>query len=317
MAPPTRGATARAGKRGSKHGGRGTTGGVGHGGGPRPSLKKKSKLVISFDADKRKYVLEYLTGFHKRKQERRRFGLDMEAYKVKKRQLEAKKQVYTREEHKEKLAALNLLDDDQTKAASEDEDDDEEEEEEEEDSESEASEEEDKPVLGGAKAVTKVMTFDDAHTQGKFGDVVTVTTLVGDLGSDSEDEADGSDEELDASDAEKDAEAPADAGKSKRPAFGQKKRFDKEKHLTLFQRIQLQRKGKALPSKRSKLKDARTARKGMLKKGGNHGAGGGKRFGGDEGEGGNSASSKLTKTLKLKRSFGAKNGGANKRHKKR
>ncbi|RLN44965.1 hypothetical protein BBJ28_00005709 [Nothophytophthora sp. Chile5] len=312
MAPPTRGATARAGKRGSKHGGRGTTGGAGHSGGPRPSLKKKSKLVISFDADKRK---EYLTGFHKRKQERRRFGLDMEAYKVKKRQLEAKKQVYepllSREEHKEKLAALNLLDDDQTQAASEDED-----EEEEEDSESEASEEEDKPVLGGAKAVTKVMTFDDAHTQGKFGDVVTVTTLVGDLGSDSEDEADGSDEELDASDAEKDAEAPADAGKGKRPAFGQKKKFDKEKHLTLFQRIQLQRKGKALPSKRSKLKDARTARKGMLKKGGNHGAGG-KRFGGDEGDGGNSASSKLTKTLKLKRSFGAKNGGANKRHKKR
>jgi hypothetical protein len=39
---------------------------------------------------------EYLTGFHKRKQERRRFGLDMEAFKVKKRQLEAKKQVIGR-----------------------------------------------------------------------------------------------------------------------------------------------------------------------------------------------------------------------------
>lgn len=36
---------------------------------------------------------EYLTGFSKRKQERRRFGLDMEAFKQKKRLMEAKKQV--------------------------------------------------------------------------------------------------------------------------------------------------------------------------------------------------------------------------------
>lgn len=36
---------------------------------------------------------EYLTGFHKRKQERRRFGLDMEAFKQQKRLLEARKQV--------------------------------------------------------------------------------------------------------------------------------------------------------------------------------------------------------------------------------
>lgn len=38
---------------------------------------------------------EYLTGFSKRKQERRRFGLDMEAFKQKKRLMEAKKQVRT------------------------------------------------------------------------------------------------------------------------------------------------------------------------------------------------------------------------------
>jgi hypothetical protein len=92
--------------------GRGRTGG--HNAKPMQK-KKKSKLVVTFDPEKRKCVSlarlfggvavwvdametdwssrEYLTGFHKRKQERRRFGLDMEAFKQKKRLMEAKKQV--------------------------------------------------------------------------------------------------------------------------------------------------------------------------------------------------------------------------------
>ncbi|KAG7380142.1 hypothetical protein PHYPSEUDO_007687 [Phytophthora pseudosyringae] len=302
MAPSTYGATSRQGKRGAVGKaklGRGTTGT-----GANPNMRKKSKLVVTFDPDKRK---EYLTGFHKRKQERRRFGLDMEAFKVKKRQLEAKKQ--RREEHKEKLAALNLLDDG---AKSEDEDEQGEEEEEEDDSDSDASDEnEPKPVLGGAKTVTKVMTFNDDFTQGKFGDVVTVTTSVGDLQSDS----DESSSDLEPSDDEQQQEEDAD--KPKHPAFRQKrKKFDKEQHLTLFQRIQQQRKGKALPSKRSKLKDARAARKAMM--GGKKGHSApvtGKKRGAEDADGGSSATSKLTKKLKMKRQPGG--GGGNKRNKKR
>ncbi|EGZ06056.1 hypothetical protein PHYSODRAFT_348415 [Phytophthora sojae] len=294
MAPPTFGATSRQGKRGAvgkaKHG-RGTTGV-----GANPSLRKKSKLVVTFDPDKRK---EYLTGFHKRKQERRRFGLDMEAYKVKKRQLEAKKQ--RREEQKEKLAALNLLDDEKKDDDDEDEEDDDDDEQ---GSDSDASEDENKPVLGGAKAVTKVMTFNDDFTRGKYGDVVTVTTSVGDLQSDSDDS--GSD--LAPSDDEED-----DADKPKHPAFLRKKKKFEEPHLTLFQRIQQQRKGKALPSKRSKLKDARAARKAMMGKKGNGGAVTGKKRGADDGAAEGSAVSKLNKKLKMKRS----QGGANKRQKKR
>ncbi|ETK76855.1 hypothetical protein F442_17148 [Phytophthora nicotianae P10297] len=284
MAPAAHGATSRQGKRGAVGKaklGRGTTGM-----GANPNKRKKSKLVVTFDPDKRK---EYLTGFHKRKQERRRFGLDMEAYKVKKRQLEAKKQ--RREEQKERLAALNLLDDDKK----------DEEEESEAESESDGSDNETKLVLGGAKAVTKVETFNDDFTQGKFGDVVTVMTSVGDLQSDSDDS--GSD--LEPSDDEEEADKP------KHPAFHhKKKKFDKEQHLTLFQRIQQQRKGKALPSKRSKLKDARVARKAMMGKKASIVTG--KKRGAEDGDGGGSAVSKLNKKLKMKRQQ-----GGNKRHKKR
>ncbi|KAG1687044.1 hypothetical protein DVH05_005664 [Phytophthora capsici] len=281
MAPATHGATSRQGKRGAVGKaklGRGSTGL-----GANPNKRKKSKLVVTFDPDKRK---EYLTGFHKRKQERRRFGLDMEAYKVKKRQLEAKKQ--RREEQKEKLKELNLLE--------------EEEEENEEESEEESDDEEEKPVLGGAKAVTKVMTFNDDFTQGKFGDVVTVTTSVGDLQSDSE----GSGSDLEPSDNEEEVEKP------NHPAFRHKKKKE-EPHLTLFQRIQQQRKGKALPSKRAKLKEAKASRKAMLGKKGHGGATTGKKRGAEDGDGGGSAVSKLNKKLKMKR----QQGGGNKRNKKR
>ncbi|KAF1325141.1 Nucleolar protein 12, partial [Globisporangium splendens] len=219
---------------GDKHGKKPSGGGVkkgsiGSGGIRKPNPKKKSKLVVTFDPEKRK---EYLTGFHKRKQERRRFGLDMEAFKQQKRLLEARKQ--RREEQKEKLASLNLLEppEEQEEEKKEDSDDDEE-----------------------SKAVTKVMHFDDEHTQNKFGDVVTVTTSIGDLQSDSEDEI--SDEEYDLSDDDEDA--TESGGKRDHSKF-------KEKQLSLFQRIQLKRRGMALPSKRAKLKEARANRKATLGK---------------------------------------------------
>ncbi|ETV92932.1 hypothetical protein, variant [Aphanomyces invadans] len=193
------------------------------GGAKKGGGKPKSKLVVTFDADKRK---EYLTGFHKRKQDRRRFGHDMEAFKKKKAQIEARK--IRKAEQKELLASLPEVAD--VKHAATDGD-------------------------------AEVVDYDDEHTQGKFGDVVTVTTSVGDLKSDSEDELD---------DEENDLLLAALAKKKDRENQKQKN------HLTLFQRVQLKRKGVALPTKRSKIKAAKQNAKrngkahgtaGMTKKG--------------------------------------------------
>ncbi|CAI5703775.1 unnamed protein product [Peronospora effusa] len=151
------------------------------------------------------------------------------------------------------------------------------------------------------------MTFNDDFTQGKFGDVVTVTTSVGDLQSDSDDS------DLEVSENE---EIDEDVDELTHSAFRQlkKKKVDKEQHLTLFQRIQQQRKGKALPSKRSKLKEARTARKAMMgKKGDSGNAVVGKKRGADDGDGGSSVVGKFNKKFKTKSS----QGGGNKRQKKR
>ncbi|TMW55205.1 hypothetical protein Poli38472_013096 [Pythium oligandrum] len=199
-----------------------------HGGGKKPANKKKSKLVITFDADKRK---EFLTGFHKRKQERRRFGLDMEAYKQKKKLMEARKQ--RREEHKQMLERLNIKEGDEDEAAT--------------NNVAESDEDSD----SDQEEATKVMTFDDVHTQSKFGDVVTVTTSVGDLKSDSEDNFSDFDDEED----EEELEA--------RAALAAKSKKSSEQQMTMFQRIQLKRRGLALPTKRSKIKHARESRKAM------------------------------------------------------
>ncbi|CAH0513297.1 unnamed protein product [Peronospora belbahrii] len=286
------GATSRQGKRGAL--GKAKQGHGVTGTGVNLNRRKKSKLIVTFDPDKRK---EYLTGFHKRKQERRRFGLDMEAYKVKKRQLEAKKQ--RREEEKEKLAALNLYDENK------------EEEEEEEEYDSNTSKNKmESSLLGGNNSVIKVMTFNDDFTQGKFGDVVTVTTSVGDLQSDTDDS--GSDLEV-----FENGHDEEDADKMEHSAFHlmkKKKKFEQEKHLTLFQRIQQQRKGKALPSKRSKLKEARTARKARMgKKSTSSGTVTSKKRGVEDGDGRSSAVNKLNKKLKMKSS----QSGGKKRQKTR
>lgn len=108
---------------------------------------------------------------------------------------------------------------------------------------------------GDNAPVTNVMQFDDAHTQHKFGDVVTVTTSIGDLKSDSSDDGISADE-YDLSDDDDDEES------GKKSSDGHAK--FKEKQLSLFQRIQLKRRGMALPSKRAKLKEARANRKATL-----------------------------------------------------
>ena len=60
---------------------------------------KKRKLVIAFDPDARK---EYLTGFSKRKTERRKYGLAMGELKARKERLEERKDA--RESKKEQQA---------------------------------------------------------------------------------------------------------------------------------------------------------------------------------------------------------------------
>jgi hypothetical protein len=111
------------------------------------------------------------------------------------------------------------------------------------------------------KAVTKVMEFDDEHTQNKFGDVVTVTTSVGDLKSDSEDEI-----------SELESYGKEDNEEHDNHTNTKKYSDNKQPQMTLFQRIQMKRKGLALPSKRAKLKEARASRKAMGVKMGKKGA---------------------------------------------
>nr|CCA18530.1 conserved hypothetical protein [Albugo laibachii Nc14] len=115
---------------------------------PAGKAKCKSKLVVTFDAEKR---AEYLLGFCKRKQERRRFGLDMQAYKDKKQQLALRKekranQMVTlgqvRGDEKETIAKCNL------------------------------------------PTAPQVVQFDEPHTKDRFGSVVTVVTSLDAIHSD-------------------------------------------------------------------------------------------------------------------------------------
>jgi ribosomal RNA-processing protein 17 len=64
---------------------------------------KRPRLEIVFDPDARK---EHLTGFHKRKQERRRFGLAMQQIKDRKERLEERKE--RRAVDQDKLEELGL-----------------------------------------------------------------------------------------------------------------------------------------------------------------------------------------------------------------
>ncbi|CAN0486656.1 unnamed protein product [Ectocarpus sp. 12 AP-2014] len=123
---------------------------------------KKPRIEVVFDPDARK---DYLTGFHKRKQARRRFGLAMQEIKDRKERLEERKE--RREAMKERREELGVQEDlgsfDIKAKAREN---------------------------AKAKAEQLVeVDFEDGHTQAMFGDTVTVTTVVGIPDSDDEEDA--------------------------------------------------------------------------------------------------------------------------------
>eukprot|EP00752_Nemacystus_decipiens_P004586 g4186.t1 len=123
---------------------------------------KKPRVEVVFDPDARK---DYLTGFHKRKQARRRFGLAMQEIKDRKERLEERKE--RREAMKERREELGVQEDLESF-----------------DIKAKAREE------AKAKADELVQVdFEDGHTQAMFGDTVTVTTVVGIPDSDDEEDA--------------------------------------------------------------------------------------------------------------------------------
>ncbi|CAM9347392.1 unnamed protein product [Chrysoparadoxa australica] len=127
---------------------------------------KAPKMEVSFDPDARK---DYLTGFRKRKQERRRFGLAMQKMKDRKERLGERKD--RREAEKERLEELGLdggLERFDLKGG-----------------------------LGSAPGADEgeapkrtVEEYNDEATHAMFGDHVTVTTVEGIVESDGEDEVD-------------------------------------------------------------------------------------------------------------------------------
>lgn len=194
--------------------------------------KKKSgpKVHIEFDAEKRK---EYLTGFSKRKQARRRFGLDMEAFKQRKKQLEMKKE-QKRDLDERIKKALDTDENIDTILGKE----------------KTENEEERK-----ATEIEKTKYTDD-FTQNQFGQGVIVTTTLGIPESDEDDDQDGLFEE--------EMKELAAARKAKQQ--------QQQPQLTLFQRVQLKRKGKALPTRRNKMKQVKQATQFFTKQGGKKGS---------------------------------------------
>jgi len=117
---------------------------------------KRKKVEITFDPDARK---EWLKGFSKRKQERRKFGLAMQVLKDRKAKLEERKE--RKEALRESFQAAH-----------------------------EAVEEieQHNTQTNNDKPENQSVDFEDEHTQAKFGDVVTVTTTLGIPGEESDEE---------------------------------------------------------------------------------------------------------------------------------
>lgn len=142
--------------------------------GPTHFRNKKGKLEIRFDPSKRR---EYLTGFSKRKQERRAFGLAMQKVKDRKAKLEDRKA--TREAKEEQLLELEAqkkrIENDGVEEGEDDDDDDDD------DSEdgSEDNEENDETTeekSDNSKCLVDTLT---THDVDQFGENVTVTTTFG------------------------------------------------------------------------------------------------------------------------------------------
>lgn len=123
---------------------------------------KKPRVEVVFDPDARK---DYLTGFHKRKQARRRFGLAMQEIKDRKERLEDRKERReAMKERREELGVKENLEEFDIKAKAREQ------------------------AKARANELVSV-DFEDTHTQAMFGDTVTVTTVVGIPDSDDEDAA--------------------------------------------------------------------------------------------------------------------------------
>lgn len=191
---------------------------------------KKRKVHVSFDEEKRR---EYLTGFSKRKQARRRFGHDMEAFKRKKRQIEVRKQ---KKKEKDELIAKHLRDDDDDVVMSSD------------------TLDTHTPQPCPTPVVDAVVEYDDEHTKQKFGDSVTVTTVVGALASESESESEDDDESEEDEDEHVLSDVKDDGGKTNDTI-----RSTTPRELTLFQRVQFNRKNKALPTRRQTIRNGKQA----------------------------------------------------------
>jgi ribosomal RNA-processing protein 17 len=143
---------------------RGGGGGRGKGGG-RPSAPRRTAEVV-FDEEERR---AYLTGFRKRKLERRTFGLAMQMIKDRKEKLSEKKE--ERLAAKEKMRELGVDEDIAAYDLSE------------------------KKREGTKPTQQQQVSYADNTTTQMFGDAVTVTTTMGIVGA-AEDAADDDDEEL-------------------------------------------------------------------------------------------------------------------------
>jgi ribosomal RNA-processing protein 17 len=152
-------------------------GGNGKGGGHhkgKPSFanpNRHKKVEVAFNASDR---LDYLTGFSKRKKERRAFGLAMQ--KVKDREAKVEERKERREAQMEKIAdiernkkalrkGLGAGKDDLDHDVSDDDDDN--------------NDDDGSVTIGGQHEQRELLTFQDEHTTTQFGGLVSVTTTFG------------------------------------------------------------------------------------------------------------------------------------------
>ena len=215
--------------------------------------KVQKKKSVVFDADARK---EYLLGFRKRKAERRKFGLDMQALKDKRARQQEKKE--RREVIQEKYTSAMKMKRDRMRGHAFVED--------EEllelgmsDAEAKRAAKRMRASLGddletGTEGEAKrTDAFEDQYTQQKFGEGVTVTTVFGldaldDTAAAAGGNGGGGDDDDDDEEEEEDEAVLLAAAEERRKRLA-KKNANPYDGLTTFQRIQLKSKGN-LPSKR-------------------------------------------------------------------
>ena len=148
-----------------------------HKGKPSFAPNRHKKVEVSFNASDR---LDYLTGFSKRKKERRAFGLAMQ--KVKDREAKVEERKERREAQIEKIEDIERSKKALRKGLLEGDDDDND------DDDNDGTVNNDDQDEGGQEHPEKELsTFQDEHTTTQFGGLVSVTTTFG-IPSDDEDD---------------------------------------------------------------------------------------------------------------------------------